>query len=86
MLASNGSFADYPGLMEPDAVARGALAFLGKGPIWVAGAANRATAKALSPVPRIPVINAMSEASASIYGLAHVPATGVEFQDDDAAG
>lgn len=82
MLASNESFADYPGAMEPDEVARGALAFLGKGPLWVAGATNRATAKALCPVPRIPVINAMSEASASIYGLPHAPATGVEFQDD----
>jgi short-subunit dehydrogenase len=82
MLASNESFADYPGVMEADEVARGALAFLGKGPLWVAGDANCATAKALCPVPRIPVINAMSEASASIYGLPHAPATGVEFQDD----
>ena len=82
MLASNESFADYPGAMEPDEVARGALAFLGRGPIWIAGEANRATAKALSPVPRIPVINGMSEATASIYGLRHTPATGVEFQDD----
>jgi short-subunit dehydrogenase len=82
MLASSESFADYPGAMEPEEVARGALAFLGRGPIWVAGDANRATAKALSPVPRIPVIDAMSAASASIYGLAHAPASGVEFQDD----
>ena len=82
MLASSPGFADYPGAMDPDEVARGALAFLGRGPLWVAGAANRATAKALCPVPRIPVINAMSEASASIYGLAHAPATGVEFDDD----
>jgi len=82
MLASNESFADYPGAMEPDEVARGALAFLGRGPIWIAGEVNRATAKALAPVPRIPVINGMSEATASIYGLPHTPATGVEFQDD----
>jgi short-subunit dehydrogenase len=82
MLASNPSFRDYPGAMEADEVARGALAFLGKGPLWVAGDANRATAKALCPVPRIPVINAMSEASASIYGLPHTPATGVEFLGD----
>jgi len=82
MLASSPSFADYPGAMDPDEVARGALAFLGRGPLWVAGAANRATAKALCPVPRIPVIDAMSEASASIYGLPHTRATGVEFQDD----
>lgn len=82
MLASSEAFADHPGAMEPDEVARGALAFLGKGPLWVAGDANRATAKALSPVPRIPVINAMSEATASIYGLPHTPASGVEFQGD----
>lgn len=85
MLASSESFADYPGVMEPDEVARGALAFLGRGPLWVAGAANRATATALSPVPRIPVINGMSEATAGIYGLPHVPASGVEFQDDGKA-
>lgn len=82
MLASSESFADYPGAMEPEEVARGALAFLGKGPIWVAGDANRATAKGLSPVPRIPLIDAMSAASASIYGLPHAPASGVEFQDE----
>ena len=81
MLASSPSFADYPGAMDPDEVARGALAFLGRGPLWVAGAANRATAQALCPAPRIPVINAMSEASASIYGLPHTPADGVEFPD-----
>jgi len=79
MLASSDAFADYPGAMEPDDVARGALAFLGRGPIWVAGEANRATAKGLSPVPRIPVINGMSEATASIYGLPHGPVAGVEF-------
>jgi hypothetical protein len=67
--------------MDPDEVARGALAFLGRGPLWVAGAANRATAQALCPVARIPVINAMSEASASIYGLPHTPSAGVEFFD-----
>jgi len=80
MLASSESFAKgYPGAMEPDEVAQGALAFLGQGPIWVAGAANRATAKGLCPVPRIPVINAMSEASAAIYRLPHAPASGLEF-------
>jgi short-subunit dehydrogenase len=81
MLASNEAFADYPGAMQPDEVAEGALAFLGQGPIWVAGAANRATAKGLCPVPRIPVINGMSEASAGIYGLPHAPASGVEFAE-----
>ena len=80
MLASSESFAKgYPGAMEPDDVARGALAFLGRGPVWVAGEANRATAKNLSPVPRIPVINGMSEASAAIYRLPHRPVEGAEF-------
>jgi uncharacterized protein len=81
MLASNESFASYPGAMEPDDVARGALDFLGRGPVWIAGAANRATAKGLSPGPRIPVINGMSEASAAIYGLPYTPASGVEFAE-----
>lgn len=80
MLASSDSFAaGYPGAMEPDEVAQGALAFLGRGPIWVAGEANRATAKGLCPVPRIPVINGMSAASAAIYDLAHTPVAGAEF-------
>jgi short-subunit dehydrogenase len=82
LLASSSSFAAYPGLMEPEEVARGALAFLGRGPIWVAGATNRATAKALSPVPRIPLIDGMSQATAGIYGLPHTPAAGVEFDED----
>lgn len=82
MLASNPSFADYPGAMDAEEVARGALAFLGRGPLWVAGAANRAAAKGLCPVPRIPAINAMSGASAAIYGLPHAAARGVEFADD----
>jgi hypothetical protein len=82
MLATSPAFATFPGALDPDDVARGALAFLGRGPIWVAGATNRATAKALSPVPRIPVIDAMSRATAGIYGLPHAPAAGVEFEDD----
>ena len=81
MLASSDAFATYPGALDPDDVARGALAFLGRGPIWIPGDTNRTTAKALSPVPRIPVINAMSEATAGIYGLPHTPATGAEFSE-----
>ena len=46
------------------------------------GNANRATAKGLCPVPRIPLIDAMSRASAAIYGLAHSPASGAEFDVD----
>jgi hypothetical protein len=51
MLASSESFADYPGHGPMRSPAAGFL-----GARSVAGA-NRATAKALSPVPRIPVIN-----------------------------
>jgi short-subunit dehydrogenase len=81
MLASSASFASYPGAMEPDEVARGALAFLGRGPIWIAGEAHRKAAAALSPAPRIPLIDAMSQATASIYGLPHTPASGAEFHE-----
>ncbi|HPG27251.1 MAG TPA: SDR family NAD(P)-dependent oxidoreductase, partial [Myxococcota bacterium] len=52
MLTSNPGFEDYPGLMEPEDVAAGALANLGRGPVWVAGKANRETAKGMMPVPR----------------------------------
>jgi short-subunit dehydrogenase len=83
MLATSQAFATFPGALDPDDVARGALAFLGRGPVWVPGATNRATAKALSPVPRIPQIEAMSRATAGIYGLPHAPAAGVEFADGE---
>lgn len=79
MLATSDAFATYPGALDPDDVVRGALAFLGQGPIWIPGDTNRATARALWPVARIPVINAMSEATAGIYGLPHAPAKGAEF-------
>ena len=79
MLATSDAFASYPGALDPDDVASGALAFLGRGPIWIPGDTNRTTARGLSPVPRIPVINAMSEATAGIYGLPHAAAEGEEF-------
>jgi short-subunit dehydrogenase len=84
LLASSPSFATYPGLMEPEDVARGALAFLGLGPIWVAGEANRAAAKGLSPASRVALVNAMSQATAAIYGLPHTAVEGADFQDDGA--
>ena len=81
MLSSKSSFDAYPGIMEPDEVASGALAQLGRGPCWVAGANNRETAKALLPIPRTAVINGMSKACAQIYDLPFVPVDGVDFAD-----
>jgi short-subunit dehydrogenase len=78
LLASGASLASQPDAMEPDEVARGALDALGRGPVWIAGERNRALAKALSPAPRIPLVDAMSRATAAIYGLPHVPAAGGE--------
>ncbi len=79
MLASNPAFENYPNLMQPADVARGALDALGSGPLWVAGEANRATAAAMLPVPRVALINGMSEATASLYALSHTPVAGADF-------
>ena len=81
MLSSNEEFEKYPGVMEPEEVASGALAQLGGGPVWVAGAHNRETAKGLLPVPRTVMINAMSEATAQLYDLPFVHADGKEFSE-----
>jgi len=70
MLSSCAAFADYPGLMEPADVAAEGLALLGRGPVGVAGAHNRALVKAMLPVSRVAAINALSAATAGIYGLA----------------
>lgn len=83
MLASNEHFESYPNLMEPEEVARGALAHLGKGPCWVAGDLNRETARAFWPTPRVPLINGMSAATAGIYALPHLEAEGVDLHDAD---
>jgi short-subunit dehydrogenase len=79
MLASNPGFASAPDLMEPEAVARGALAALGRGPLWIAGARNRELAKGMEPVSRVALINAMSGASAALYGLSDAPVAGADF-------
>lgn len=83
MSSSNPSFEAYPGIMMPEAVASGALANLGRGPSWVAGAENRERAKLLSPVSRTALINAMSEACAQLYGLPFVRVAGIERADMD---
>lgn len=83
MLGSTTGFEQYPGVMEPDDVARGALAALGQGPAWVAGKANRETVRGLFPLPRTQIINGMSRAVCGIYGLPFVEAKGVELADLD---
>lgn len=83
MLESTSGFESYPGLMEPDEVARGALSALGQGPVWVAGKANRERVKGLFPVPRTQVINAMSEAVCGIYGLRFESVSGRELGEID---
>jgi short-subunit dehydrogenase len=79
MLGSRPSFAQYPGIMEPAEVAAEGLAFLGHGPLWVAGEHNRAIVRQLLPVPRVGQINALSAATASIYGRPADPREGEDF-------
>ena len=67
--------------MDPREVARGALDHLGKGPSWIPGEANQGVARGLWPVPRIGVVNAMTQASADLFDLPFTPAEGVEFDD-----
>jgi short-subunit dehydrogenase len=79
MLASAAGFADYPNIMEPDDVAAEGLAFLGRGPLCVAGTHNREVVRALLPPSRVAAINALSEATASIFGMPVVPVAGEDF-------
>lgn len=79
MLQSMPSFADYPGLMSAAAVAEEGLGFLGRGPVWVAGEHNRAIARRLLPLPRVAQINALSAASAGIYGKPVQDLAGEDF-------
>lgn len=81
MLVSVAELSSYPQVMEPQDVAREGLAHLGKGPVWVAGAHNRANAKALWPVPRVAAINGFSQAAASLYDLPFSAVTGENFHD-----
>ena len=78
MLKSNPHFESYPNIMEPEDVARGALAHLGKGPCWVAGDINRETAKGFWPAPRVALVNGMSAATAGLYDLPHTEVEGVD--------
>lgn len=70
-----------PNAMAPADVANGTLDFLGRGPIYVPGASNRKGAAMTWPVPRIPLINAMSEINAKSFALPYAPTKGTEFRD-----
>ena len=83
MLESNPDFENYPGIMEAAEVAAGALRNIGRGPVWVAGDQNRAAAEGLSPVPRVVVINGMSQACATLYKLPFTEVKGLEFGELD---
>ena len=65
--------------MQPLDVAVGGLAFLGRGPLWVAGDHNRAVVAAMRPGSRVDAINGLSHATASIYGLPPVTVAGEDF-------
>jgi short-subunit dehydrogenase len=54
--------------MDPDDVVREALEHLGRGPIHVAGEANRRAAQGLRSAARDAVVTAMSAAVAEMYG------------------
>jgi short-subunit dehydrogenase len=79
MLERMPSFANYPNIMDPADVAAEGLAFLGRGPVWVAGAHNRAIARHLLPNPRVAQINALSAANAGIFGEPVVQVEGENF-------
>jgi short-subunit dehydrogenase len=83
MLTSNPAFEAYPGVMEPAEVASGALDSLGRGPVWVAGEKNRAAAKGMLPVPRVALINGMSQACAQLYDLPFEAVEGLTFDELD---
>lgn len=74
--------ANFENAMDPSEVAVGALDHLGKGPSWVPGEQNQLAARGMWPVPRVPLINGMSQASAELFGLPHTPVEGREFHED----
>lgn len=65
--------------MDPRDVAIETLAFLGRGPTFVPGKANRAGARAMWPVPRIPLVQALSKVNAGNFGLPYHELEGEEF-------
>ena len=70
-----------PDAMRASDVAVGSLDFLGRGPHYVPGDGNRAGAAAIWPVPRIPLVNSMSQINAKNFGLPFNEGQGREFSD-----
>lgn len=70
-----------PDAMDPRDVAKETLDFLGRGPTFVPGATNRKRIRAIWPTPRIPLIQALSQANAENFGLPFHVLTGEEFSD-----
>lgn len=64
---------DGPAIMDSADVAREGLENIANGPVWIAGEANRDTAKMLEAVPRADLVEAMSMATANLYGKAYIP-------------
>jgi short-subunit dehydrogenase len=70
-----------PEAMDPRDVAKETLDFLGRGPTFVPGATNRKRVRAMWPTPRIPLIQALSQANAENFGLPFHVLEGEEFGD-----
>ena len=78
LLHTSDKFADA---MDPAEVATSALDHLGKGPNWIPGELNQAGARGMWPVPRVALINGMSQACAGLFDLPHTPVEGIEFHE-----
>lgn len=70
-----------PEAMDPRDVATETLDFLGRGPTFIPGAANRQRVRAAWPTPRIPLIQGLSKANADNFGLPFHVLEGEEFGD-----
>lgn len=67
--------------MDPAEVASGALDQLGRGPTWVPGKTNQAAARGMWPVPRVALINGISQATAELFDLENRVVEGREFHE-----
>ncbi len=70
-----------PEAMDPLDVAKETLDFLGRGPTFIPGAENRRRVRTMWPVPRIPLIQGLSQANAKNFGLPFHVLEGEEFGD-----
>jgi short-subunit dehydrogenase len=70
-----------PDTMDPRDVAKETLDFLGRGPTFIPGAVNRKRVRAMWPIPRIPLIQGLSQANAQNFGLPFHVLEGDEFGD-----